>query len=166
MRHRWMIVVPVFGFALVGTAPLEPVRADCISNCSSFYNPLTNPNNWQSLRNDCVLRCPPQRSKTTTAYGALAYGTESTAWGFSYNQDSADAAARVALEGCKPNGDDCKVVYHFYNTCAALAAVEDKGVFATAYAATRGKAEGAAMADCARQYGDGCVMEVSTCSLP
>ena len=55
---------------------------------------------------------------------------------------------------------------HFSNSCAALAAVEDKGVFATANAASKPKAEQAAMTACARQNGEGCVMEVSTCSLP
>jgi hypothetical protein len=164
MKHRLMIVVPVLG--LGGMASLAPAQADCISNCSSFFNSLSNPGNWQQLRNDCMGRCPREEPKRTTAYGALAYGTESTAWGFSYGKDSADAAARVALEKCKPNGDDCKVVYNFSNTCAALAAVEDKGVFATAYAASKRGAEKAAMAACMRQNGDGCVMEVSTCSLP
>ena len=101
-----------------------------------------------------------------TSYGALAYGARSTAWGFSYGQDSAAAADRVALEKCKPNGDDCKVVYNFSNTCAALAAVEDKGVFATAYAPSRGAAENAAMSACTRQYGEGCTLQVWACSLP
>jgi hypothetical protein len=163
MRYRGLIIVTVVGFA--GMAPLAPAQADCISNCDTFNSPLTNPN-WQTSRATCKEACPREPSKMTTAYGALAYGIDSTAWGFSYRQSSAAAADRVALSGCKPNGDDCKVVYHFSNTCAALAAVEDEGVFATANASSKGKAEQAALAACARQNGDGCVVEVSTCSLP
>lgn len=144
-----MIVVPVFGFALASTAPLEPAQADCVSSCQ-MYRPGVY--DWEVRKQQCVTECIEKQQSRTT-YGALAYGAQSTAWGFSYNQDNAAAAARVALENCKPNGDDCKVVYDFYNTCAALAAVEDKGVFATAYAPSRSRAEGAAMADCARQYG-------------
>jgi Domain of unknown function (DUF4189) len=164
MRHRWMILVAVLGEASL--AALQPARADCYANCDAFNSPLSNPN-WQTARNNCKLSCPREPStKMTTAYGALAYGADSTAWGFSYRQSSAAAADRVALNGCRPNGDDCKVVYHFSNTCAALAAVEDKGVFATANATSRRGAEQAAMAACTRDNGEGCVMEVSTCSLP
>jgi hypothetical protein len=159
-----MILVPVLGLAVAGTGVVAPARADCVSSCS-MYAPGTY--DWELKKQTCISACiSKQGSGSRTAYGALAYGAQSTAWGFSYRQDSAAAAAKVALDKCKPNGDDCKVVYDFSNTCAALAAVEDKGVFAAAYAASKGRAEQAAMAECARQHGDGCVMEVSTCSLP
>ncbi|HLJ19848.1 MAG TPA: DUF4189 domain-containing protein [Stellaceae bacterium] len=165
MGQRWITLIPVLAATICGSAALAPARADCASNCDTFNNPLTNPN-WQTDRTNCKERCPREPSRMTAAYGALAYGTDSTAWGFSYRQSSAAAAERDALEKCKPNGDDCKVVYRFSNTCAALAAVEDKGVFATADARSKGGAEEAAMAACTRQNGDGCVLEVSTCSLP
>jgi|SRR5579872_3235496 len=166
MRHRWLIVVPVLGFA--GIASPAPAQADCMSSCSSTYTSNVYGDSANSRLGDCQLRCAlqPQQPKRITAYGALAYGTDSTAWGFAYGQSSAAAASRIALNGCKPNGDDCKVVYNFSNTCAALAAVEDKGVFATANASSKRGAEQASMAACTRQYGDGCVLEVSTCSLP
>jgi len=157
-----MILVPVLGLAVAGTAAPAPARADCLDGCS-IYTPNVY-SDWYSRKESCLLQCafkPPKIS-----YGALAYGAHSTAWGFSYGQDNAAAADRVALEKCKPNGDDCKVVYDFSNTCAALAALESKGLFATAYAPSRGAAESAAMAACTRQYGDGCDIEVSACSFP
>jgi hypothetical protein len=160
MRHRWMILVPVLGLAGAGTS--APARADCVDSCSAYRPGMYD---WELKKQTCISECiGKQRPKTS--YGALAYGAGSTAWGFSYGQDSAAAAGRVALAKCKPNGDDCKLVYDFSNTCAALAAVESKGVFAAAHAPSKGRAEDAAMADCVRQYGDDCVLEVSTCSLP
>jgi hypothetical protein len=162
VRNRWMILGPALGLALAGPAAFAPARADCVSSCSTYAPGVYD---WELKKQTCITQCISKQG-SRTAYGALAYGARSTAWGFSYNQDSAAAAARVALDGCKPNGDDCKVVYDFSNTCAALAAVESKGVFATGYAPSRGRAEGAAMANCARQHGDGCEVEVSACSLP
>jgi Domain of unknown function (DUF4189) len=164
MGHRWMILVPVFGFA-VALMP-APARADCMSSCSSSYTPNVFPNDWYSRLTSCQQSCALHPQPASTAYGALAYGKDSTAWGFSYGQSSAAVAAKVALDQCKPNGDDCRVVYNFSNTCAALAAVEEKGVYAAAHAASRRGAEQAAIAACTRDNGDGCVMEVSTCSLP
>ena len=137
MRHRWMIFVPVLGLAVTGMAALEPARADCNSTCSGLYTSSAYPNDYTSRLSACMLNCSLNRSKPKTAYGALAYGANSTAYGFSYRQGQCGAAAQVALDECKPNGDDCKVVYDFSNTCAALAAVESKGVFAAAYAPSK-----------------------------
>jgi Domain of unknown function (DUF4189) len=161
VRHRWMIFVPVF--AVAWTAALAPARADCVSQCS-MITPQVWPNDWESRKMSCLQSCGNQPARIS--YGALAYGVQSTAWGYSYGKGSVAEAAREALSGCKPNGDDCKVVYDFHNTCAALAAVESKGVFASAYAPSKAGAEAAAMADCKRQYGNDCAVEVSACSLP
>jgi len=102
LRHRWMILVPVLGLAVAGTAALAPAEADCIDNCS-IYSPNVF-SDWYSRKESCMLECTNKRPRTS--YGALAYGAGSMAWGFSYGQDSAAAADRVALDKCKPNGDD------------------------------------------------------------
>jgi hypothetical protein len=114
-------------------------------------------------RADCV---DEQCNRPTVSYGAIAYGAKSTAYGYSADQRTQQEAERGALTDCRSNGDDCKLVASFSNNCAAVAAIESKGVFSTGSGATDREAEDAALKACERSHGKGCEIEVWDCAKP
>ena len=100
-----------------------------------------------------------------TPNGAIAYGAQSEAFGFSYGLTSGAAAERRALANCVKHGNDCRIVASFSNSCAAVAAGTNTR-FATAQASTRKQAEAGALAGCSRGGGDDCEIKAWTCALP
>ena len=116
-----------------------------------------------AARADCV---GAQCNQPTIAYGAIAYGAKSTAYGYSFDKRTEQAAQRAAMNDCVPNGDDCRVVASFSNSCAAVAAIESKGVFATGSGRTEEEAKDAALKTCERSRGRGCELEVWACAKP
>ena len=121
----------------------------------------------------CAGRCSPGGDldvthpwRRTISYGAIAYGATSTAYGYSYDQDTPGRAQRMAMSECRRNGDDCEVVANFSNSCAAVAAVEEKGVYAVGMGGTSDSAQSNAMAACAQKHGEGCEIEAWTCAKP
>jgi hypothetical protein len=114
-------------------------------------------------RADCVgNKC----DKSAVSYAAIAYGAKSTAYGYSLDQHTQQAAERGALADCRSNGDDCKVVASFADSCAAVAAIESKGVFSTGNGPTEQEAKDAALKTCEHTQGRGCQLEVWTCAKP
>jgi hypothetical protein len=107
-----------------------------------------------------------QCDKPSAAYGAIAYGAKSTAYGTSSDQRTQQEAERGALADCRQNGDDCELVASFSQGCAAVAAIESKGVFSTGKGDTEQKAEDAALQTCERVDGRGCEIEVWNCATP
>jgi hypothetical protein len=166
VKHRWKIL-PVLGFAALSGAPLAPARADCVSICQeNCFSPGLKDYD-QNFCMSRIQRCQQQcYARRQNLHGAIAYGASSTAWGYSFDEETSNDAERSALRTCRQNGDDCKIVASFSNACAAVAAVESKGVFAVGQSSTRGNAESDAMSACSRQYGEGCEIEVWTCALP
>ncbi len=90
-------------------------------------------------------------------FGAIAYSTNSGAWGGSSNYESRDAAEQAALSEC----DGCQVVAWFQNTCAALAATADHG-YGWAWNDDLITAQNEAMSRCSN-YGS-CSLTVWVCS--
>ena len=100
---------------------------------------------------------------TANAFGALAIDSNrGPAYGFSYDQDSAEAARAAAIEKCGP---DCSVIITFEFACAAYAADQstDDGAYGWGYAATRGRAQYFAMKFCNEFGGDDCQIRVWAC---
>jgi hypothetical protein len=64
------------------------------------------------------------------------------------------------------NGEDCRLVASFANGCAAVAAVESKGVYSTGNGDNEREAEDAALKTCERTHGRGCEIEVWNCGIP
>jgi len=169
MTRRWMMLVLVLGFGAAGASAAR--AADCATICDrNCTGPAMSSSEQsacaaqvQQCQQDCLKR---EGNAGPRVYGAFAYGPSRRAWAYSYGNDSADSAGKAALAGCQKNASDCTVVYNFSNTCAALAADEKKVVWAGANATQRGQAENLALTDCRRQYGNGCRVTVSACSLP
>jgi len=131
----------------------------CIDRCFSNFSP-SQMQGSDEPRRECLLQCKaPSR-----LYGAIAYGAQSMAYGDAYGKSSAAEAERSALGFCRPNGNDCKIVASFSNSCAAVAAVEAKNRFTVGQGSSRAQAQSKAMASCASQIGGKCEIEDWSCS--
>ena len=95
-------------------------------------------------------------------YGALAYGPQSGAHGWSYDYGNADAARARAFAECLVHARDCQIVASFYGGCGAVAAAQD-GTVTWGHSATRLGAEIAAQRHC-QQQATGCEVKVWACS--
>jgi hypothetical protein len=133
----------------------------CIDSCFSNYSPTTC-STCADVRSLCLQKC----GKGSASFGAIAYGAQSTANGYAFGKGSAGDANRTALANCRQHGDDCKIVATFSDSCAAVAAVEDKGVLSVGQGATRDQAQSRAMSACKSEHGDGCEIEAWTCATP
>jgi len=98
------------------------------------------------------------------AAGALATG-RCGAYGYSFDDVSAEAAAMRARAQCK--GKDCKVVTNFSKTCAAFAidAKNTCGPSGWAKAALLAQAQNIAAEQCHRFGGKTCVIRAWVCDV-
>jgi len=162
MRH-WGALF--FAVVIAAAAPLGAARADCVDECQRAYGGCYGPEQDQCLNR--LQQCYAQQcNRPAAAYGAIAYGAKSTAYGYAFDKRTQQEAERSALASCRPNGDDCKVVASFSNSCAAVSAIESKGVFSTGSGANEQAAQDAALKACERTHGKGCELEVWTCAKP
>ena len=164
VKLEWLLP-PALGIMIGVAAPLAPARADCVSDCqaSTYCDSDMNASGECGRRlNDCYLS---QCNRPSISYGAIAYGAQSQAFGFSFGLANAAAAERRALANCAKHGKDCEVVASVANTCAAVAGGSNAR-YATAEADTRRQAESAALAGCSRAGGDDCEVQVWTCAQP
>jgi hypothetical protein len=156
-----------FFFAIILAATMPPglARADCVDECQRSFGGCYGPEADQCLRH--LQQCySEQCNRPKVAYGAIAYGAKSTGYGYSFDKRTQQDAERTALNNCRPNGDDCKIVTSFSNSCAAVAAIESKGVFSTGGGGTQQAAQDNALKACERSHGKGCEIEVWTCAKP
>ena len=93
--------------------------------------------------------------------GAIAFSQRTGASGWSKNFDSKRAASNAALDYC--NAEDCRVVYNFTNSCAALAA-GDGGGYGVDWDIKKGRAERKALRACENYGNTGCHIIISACS--
>ena len=97
-------------------------NADCVDDCdvSTYCDAQMHASGecLSRLQRCYQLEC----NKPKVVYGSIAYGEESTAWGYSFDMPDTASADRRALSGCAARGNDCKVVVNFENSCGALAA--------------------------------------------
>jgi hypothetical protein len=135
-----------------------PAFADCASQCAYAWGGYGTYNYTTCYHLQC--------EKSRVAYGALAFGTQSLAWGNAWGKSSAAAANQAAMQACRPNGNDCRIVSSFSNTCGAVAAVEAKHLFMTGLGSARTTAQNAAMASCQSKIGGKCEIEVWSCAGP
>jgi hypothetical protein len=140
-------------------------NADCVDDCdvSTYCDAQMHASRecLSRLQRCYQLEC----NKPKVVYGSIAYGEESTAWGYSFDMPDTASPDRRALSGCAARGNDCKVVVNFENSCGALAAGTNKR-YATGQASEREQAEAAALAGCKRNGGTDCDVKVWSCARP
>jgi hypothetical protein len=100
-------------------------------------------------------------ARTADAIGALAVDSGER-YGFTFNQNSVDAARAAALTQC---GAGCQVVVFFNHTCASFA--QDKASGSTrygwAYAPNKEQAQSSAIEACRSTGGTACAVRVWSC---
>jgi Domain of unknown function (DUF4189) len=148
MRLRLLLLSGLFG--VCGLA-VQVARAQdncfdyCLNTCDSSDSSCTG---------NCSLRCSPGGdldetwNKSSSPYGAIAYGEESQAYGYAFNQASPAKANKVALSNCAKHGGDCKIVIQLTHACGAVAA-GSSNVWAAEQGASQDEAQRNALASCA-----------------
>jgi serine/threonine-protein kinase len=61
------------------------------------------------------------------SWGAIYYSPGTGATGWSYGENSENAANRVAYDNCSDSADDCKYAIAFHNACGAVAVGRNGG---------------------------------------
>ncbi len=163
MTHRWMAFLAV---ALPCGAAAQPAIAaeTCYDYCTAG---CPAGEGRSECTDECSVRCSPGGDLEETHpwnpnyYGAIAYDAENVAYGWSYGMGDEREAEMRALSGCRDNGDACKVVVTFVNSCAAVAANGTKR-FKVGQGGSRDEAQAKALSACGRD----CEIKVWSCSLP
>ena len=140
---------------------VAPAGADCVSACqASTYcdSEMNASGECGRLLNDCYIN-----ECNKTLYGALAYDAETGANGWSYDFENQGDAEQKALSGCSEGSSNCKVVYVFWNSCAALAAASD-GRYSIEGGDNEEGAQDRALATCRRDGGESCEIRVWSCT--
>lgn len=164
--RRWRIL-GLFGIALVLTSQLALAQSSfnqCLNMCFNVCDSGPADLAW-GCRENCGGSCEKwnQNTPAPTPYGAIAFGTQG-AEGISWNKGSWAAADQSAIATCSRYGSNCKVVYRYQNTCAALAVAKGAQHVESATGNTEKQAEATATAVCKKNWGI-CLSDMSACSL-
>ncbi len=165
-RRAWSLVV--LGVAFPWTAQLSLAQSTsvefdrCLNGCFGVCD--TGPASLAfGCREGCGRQCENAGPPRPSPYGAIAFGTQG-AEGISWNKGTWAAADKSAIASCSRYSSECKVVYRYQNTCAALAVTKDRQHFEAATGSTEKKAEANATAACQSHWGN-CASNMSSCSL-
>ena len=165
-RSRCGWTLALLGIALGLTS--QPARGQttwqfdkCLNDCTNLCNMGPARLAW-GCRENCGGQCAKYNQNVPAPYGAIAVGAGGQ--GISQNRTSRAAADRDAIAACSKYGSDCKVVYRFQNTCAAIAEAKGTRNFEVATGSTEKEAAASATAVCQQRWG-ACRSALSTCSL-
>ena len=156
VTHSIRVLFAGLGLVLAGAA----AKADCVSACqaSTYCDSEMNASGECGRRlNDCYIN-----ECNKTLYGALAYDAENGDYGWSADFDNQAAAEQKALSGCNASSN-CKIVYDFWNSCAALAAGSD-GRYSIEGGDKQDIAQRSALATCEKDGGQDCKIQVWGCT--
>lgn len=161
MKH-WWVRVPAILLFLVLTAQV-PFAQSCFEKCQSSCRDISGHVNDGCVTNCNNAYCRAQPSQPHP-YGSIAISPVRGYEGISWGKSTQSEADRAAMASClKAGGQNCKVVFQYHNTCAALAFAKGALHYTTAIESTEEKAKSAATAQCQRQYGF-CLSDLSACS--
>ena len=156
----------LFGLALI-TAPRGLGQMNdfnfCYSNCTLTCN--NGPGSPDVCRANCANKCTAlslAKPVTPAPYGAIAFG-DGGAEGISWHFETSAEADRVAVANCAKSGGNCRIVYRYQNSCAALAKTADNRHTEVALGATAQLAAQNATVLCGR-WGK-CSSDLSACSF-
>ncbi len=159
MTPRW-ILASALGLVFGLDMPAAPARANCFESCQRSCTDLSG-----HISDGCVDTCNRFTcDKAVRPYGAIAYGAQSTAAGWSYDYGTKGDADRRALSDCEKRGNDCKIVVSFSDSCAAVAAGDNKR-FAVGQATKSEEARASALAACTREGGTKCEVQAWSCAF-
>jgi Domain of unknown function (DUF4189) len=157
MRFRMVLAAGLtVGLSVSGPAAFAESVNSCIDRC---FNGVGDQPGSTVLRDICVKQC----NKPKVQFGAIAYGPESEATGWSYEYESEDEARHAALKNCTPHGNDCRVVTSFSNACGAVASGTNKR-YAIGEGLSEKQAKADAIANCSKAGGTECDIQAWSCS--
>ena len=154
------VIAWLCGTLLLTGASLAPARADCVSDCEAATycdSEMHASGECSEKLNECY-----RQECNRTHYGAIAYGAESGAYGWSNDLYDAPSAESQALVNCRRHGNDCAVVVDFWNSCAAVAA--DGSHVAYGLGDTERQAESEAVAACSKEGSENCAVQAWACT--
>jgi hypothetical protein len=163
MRRRLLLLLGLVG-ALGLVVQVARAQDNCFDSCLNSCDPGDS-----SCTGNCSLRCSPGGdldetwNKSSSPYGAIAYGEENQAYGYAFNQASPAKANKVALSNCAKHGGDCKIVIQLTYACGAVTAGSNT-VWAAEQGASQDEAQRNALASCAVNAGGSCEIQTWTCS--
>ncbi len=141
--------------ALLALSAAAPARAQvCHEECSDYYE-----GQCSQHTTTCTNPEPPK-----PAFGAIAYGRKSGAFGYSYGWGDQDKAESVAMENCGKNGNDCEVMVWFDRKCGSVAAPSNSTAAYWGLGDGAGDANSHALSQCTKDGGQNCEVKVSQCS--
>jgi hypothetical protein len=143
-------------FLLMALGATAPARAqqECSTTCSRYEE------------GNCVehTQTCSTPSYNIPSFGAIAYGRESGAYGYSFQWNSQAKAESVALQNCAKNGRDCEVIVWFDRRCGAVAASTNGSTAYWGIGETIGAARATAISQCTKDRGRQCEVKASQCS--
>lgn len=166
MTRRWWMLC-LLGITLLLTSQLGFAQSSfnqclnmCFNTCDSGPADLA----W-GCRENCGNSCQSKNhnQNTPAPYGSIAIGAHGFE-GISWNKGTAAAADQSAIATCNRYGSNCKVVYRYQNTCAALAFSKGAQHYESATGNSEKQAEANATALCKKHWGY-CLSDISACSL-
>lgn len=156
-----MKVIFVFAFLL---GPHMAVGQSCYERCQGSCKDLSGHINAACVDTCNRAYCENKNDSQPRPFGAIAFGTDRGAEGISWNKGNQAEADQAALASCSKTGNNCKVVYRYRDTCAALAVAAGAQHYEPATGDTEKSAQANATAVCQKNWGR-CLSDISACSL-
>jgi serine/threonine-protein kinase len=147
------IAATALGVMLALTTGASAVAQVCSDTCDEY-----DQGTCVVTRHTCTTPAPPP-----PAYGAIAYGRTSKAWGYSHHWASQAKAESVAKQNCAQHGSDCEVMVWYKNQCGAVASADGDAAY-WGLGDGIGAARGNALSTCAKSGGKNCAIQVAECS--
>lgn len=139
--------------------------ADCLSQClGTCANNVSEPYCRQVQQTCRYAQCPNTGGRVYSApeYGAIAYSSDTGAYGWSNKRSTRAEAENAALERCGKRASDCAIEVWFDRKCGAVAA-GDKWV-GSGWGVTERQAQSEALKVCRQGGDDTCEVKVTACS--
>jgi hypothetical protein len=141
--------------------------ADCYSDCINAEGCGIAGFNDSVSCGHAQVRCSTEcrdGGAARQSYGAIAYSTQTGAYGYSDDWDNQAQAEQTAMRYCNENGYGCEIMVWFYNSCGAVAADAGSGAAAWGQNSSETEAKRIALENCTQSGGQNCEIKVSHCS--
>ncbi len=163
LRKRRLIFLLSLG-ALAGATPFAHAQS-CYEKCQSTCTTMNGLVNQGCVDNCNRAYCSNNNnSSQPRPFGAVAFGDRGME-GISWNKGTQAEADMAAIASCAEHGTNCKVVFRYRDTCAALSVAKGAVHFEAATGSTAKDAEAQANALCQKNWGVMCASNMSACSV-
>jgi hypothetical protein len=162
LRLSGTILVLSLGITLIFMPQLACAQS-CYERCQTSCKDLSGHINSGCVDNCQRAYCENRNANQPKPFGAISYGDHG-AEGISWNKGTQAEADQAAKASCSRNGNNCKIVYQYRDTCAALAVAAGGQHYESATGRSEKNAEANATALCQQNWGR-CLSDLSACSL-